>query len=100
MNSVLNKKDVLDQLRLYKPQFEVLYGVTRLGIFGSVARNESHADSDIDIVVEMKEASLFSIVHMKEVLEGQFNRPVDIIRYRKMMNDRMRARIDREAVYV
>jgi uncharacterized protein len=100
MNNIMTKNEVLDQLRLCKSQFEVQYGVTKLGIFGSVARNESQADSDIDVVVEMKEANLFAVVHMKNELEEKFNRPVDIVRYKKKMNERIRVRIDREAVYV
>jgi uncharacterized protein len=98
--ATINRNEILNQLRQYKPQFENLYGVTKLGIFGSVARDEAHEDSDIDVVVEMNEANLFSLVHMKETLEENFHRPVDVIRYRKMMNERIRARIDREAVYV
>jgi len=38
-------------------------------------------------------------VHIKETLENNLKRPVDIIRYRAMMNRYLRARIDREAVY-
>ncbi len=52
------------------------------------------------MVVEMREPDLFYMVHIKEALEESFKMPVDVIRYREMMNSRLKARIDREAVYV
>jgi len=90
---------VLRQLRNYAAEFERLYGVTRIGVFGSVARDESRNDSDIDVVVEMREPDLFYLVHIKETLEKDFQRSVDVIRYRKTMNKYLKARIDREARY-
>ena len=95
-----SRDTVLQNLRRLKPDLERQYGVTKLGIFGSFARNEIHGDSDVDVVVEMQEPDLFYMVHIKETLEDSFKRPVDIIRYRTTMNKRLKARIDREAVYV
>jgi len=94
-----NRETILEELRRLKPDFEQRYGVTRIGIFGSVARNEIREDSDVDVVVEMRDPDLFYMVHIKEALENNLKRPVDVIRYRTMMNRYLRARIDREAVY-
>jgi predicted nucleotidyltransferase len=100
MSKDMSGRDVvLRQLRNYAAEFERLYGVTRIGVFGSVARDESRNDSDIDVVVEMREPDLFYLVHIKETLEKDFQRPVDVIRYRKTMNKYLKARIDREARY-
>lgn len=96
----LSKDAVLQELRNLKPELEKKYGVTRIGIFGSLARNEARDDSDIDVVVEMREPNLFYMVHIKELLEQDFNRHIDIIRYREKMNTYLKARIDREALYV
>ena len=98
--SIKNRETILKQLKRIKPDLEQRYGVTRIGIFGSFARNEIHEDSDVDVVVEMREPDLFYMVHIKETLEESFKMPVDVIRYREMMNSRLKARIDREAVYV
>ncbi len=97
--SKLSRETILRELKNYLPQFERLYGVTKIGIFGSAARDELRQNSDIDIVVEMKEPDLFYIVHIKETLENDFHRPVDVIRYRSSMNRYLKARIDREACY-
>jgi hypothetical protein len=97
--SKLSRETILRELKNYLSQFERLYGVTKIGIFGSAARDELRQNSDIDIVVEMKEPDLFYIVHIKETLENDFHRPVDVIRYRSSMNRYLKERIDREACY-
>ena len=99
-NNVLNRESVLAELRNHRSEFKRLYGVTKIGVFGSAARNEIRSNSDIDVVVEMQEPDLFHMVHIKETLEKDFHRPVDVIRYRKAMNPYLKARIDREAYYV
>ncbi|HNY10221.1 MAG TPA: nucleotidyltransferase domain-containing protein, partial [Candidatus Wallbacteria bacterium] len=48
--AILSKNEVLQQLRNIQPELGKNYGVTRIGIFGSVARNEANEGSDIDIV--------------------------------------------------
>jgi hypothetical protein len=95
----LSREAVLRELRNHLPQFERLYGVTRIGIFGSVARDEPRKNSDIDVVVEMREPDLFYLVHIKETLEKDLQRQVDVIRYRDKMNRYLKARIDKDACY-
>jgi len=95
----LNRDAVLRELRNHLSLFGKLYGVTKIGVFGSAARDELRQNSDIDVVVEMREPDLFYLVHIKETLEKDFQRPVDIIRYRNKMNRYLKARIDREAHY-
>ena len=97
--SKLSRDSVLKELKKHLSQFGRLYGVTKIGIFGSAARDELRPNSDIDVVVEMREPDLFYLVHIKEDLEKDFNRRVDIIRYRDKMNRYLKARIDREARY-
>jgi len=69
-NEYLKRETVLEELRKRQPEFERLYGVTKIGVFGSVARNESRHNSDIDVVVQMREPDLFFMVHIKETLEN------------------------------
>jgi uncharacterized protein len=98
--NIINREAVLQELQKLKPDLEKRYGVTKIGIFGSFARNEIREGSDVDVVVEMNEPDLFYMVHIKEALEQRFRMPVDVIRYRAMMNKYLKARIDREAIYV
>jgi predicted nucleotidyltransferase len=91
--------DIITKLRYLKPDLEQRYGVTRIGVFGSVARNEAHNESDIDIVVDMT-PDLLKRVSLKAELELYFGRKVDVIRYWHGMNNYLKARIDQEAIYV
>ena len=99
MNTTLiNKNQIIDQLRILKPELEKRYGVVKIRIFGSLARNESHDRSDIDIVVEML-PDLLKRANLKEYLEKLFNKEVDVVRYWYGMNPYLKTRIDREALY-
>ncbi len=95
----MQREQVLDILGEHKQELSTKYSVTRLGIFGSVARGEAIETSDVDIVVEMP-PDLFQMVHMKEELEQLLVAPVDLVRYQKHLNALLKSRIDREAVYV
>ncbi len=96
----LRREEVLEVLHRYKQEFERRYGVTALGVFGSVARNDATETSDVDVVVRLRDPDLFSLVHIKETLEQEFDGPVDIIHYRERMNAFLKSRIDQEAIYV
>ena len=95
----MQREEVLNLLRSHKQELIAKYGVTHLGIFGSVARSEATATSDVDIVVEMP-PDLFQMVHMKEELEQLLAASVDLIRYQKHLNALLKRRIDNEAIYV
>lgn len=94
----MERETALSVLRHYKTAFEREYGVERIGIFGSIVRNEAGPESDIDVVVEMV-PDLYRMVHIKRTLEAAFCAPVDLVRYRETMNPFLKGRIDREAVY-
>lgn len=98
--SRLRRDEALDVLRRHKTEFAERYGVTELGVFGSVARDEATEESDVDVVVEMRKPDLYFIVHIKDALEEDFHRRVDIIEYWEKMSHFLKKRIDQEAVYV
>ena len=83
-----------------KPILKERYGVTHLGIFGSVARDEATENSDVDVVMEIEIPNLFTSVNIKEDLEAELNLPVDLVHYREHMNVYLKARIEKDAVYV
>jgi len=57
-------------------------GVTRAGIFGSVARGEDTAKSDVDMLVEIPHAhGLFEFLDIKHELENALQKKVDLVEY-------------------
>jgi len=95
----LTRSEVLALLREHKQDLAEKYGVTRLGVFGSVARAENSEISDVDVIVEMP-PNYSQMVRMKEELETLLHAPVDLIRYQPYLSDFFKQRLDQEAIYV
>ncbi|MGA7876525.1 MAG: nucleotidyltransferase family protein [Desulfoferrobacter sp.] len=56
------------------------YGVTNVSIFGSVARGEEKADSDVDLLIEMEEGrSLLDLSHLLQDMEELLGCKVHIV---------------------
>lgn len=96
----MKRGDVIISLRQFKEMNKEKYSILKIGLFGSAARDEITEASDIDVVVELTEPDLFNLIGIKQDLEAQLQRQVDIIRYRNKMNQFLKRRIDEEAVYV
>lgn len=96
----MRRSEILQVLKEYKKINAEKYGLQKLGIFGSSARETMGAGSDIDIVVDLREQDLFSLIGIKQELEEQLQTKIDIVSYRPKMNSFLKDRIDREAVYV
>ena len=47
----MNRSEAIEMLTQSKPVLATRYGVTRLALFGSTARDAARSDSDIDILV-------------------------------------------------
>ncbi len=94
------KTEILHLLSLYKPTAESKYGLTRLGIFGSVARGEQNEDSDVDICYEGRVPSLLTLDLIQSDLEKMLGCHVDLVRIRDGMNMLLKQRIQKEGVYV
>jgi hypothetical protein len=96
---MLSTSKYLDLLKQYKEINADKYGISKLGIFGSVARGMQTEDSDIDIYIEGEPQSLFTVSHIKRELQDILGCEVDIVRIREKMNPRLREKIEREGVY-
>ena len=92
--------ECLTLLRGYMKKNASKYSITRMGIFGSVARGEQTEESDVDICLETSKPSMFALVHIKEELQDLFGCNVDIIRLREQMDSLLRNRIEKEGIYV
>ncbi len=60
-------------------------GVTHSSFFGSVARGEEHADSDVDILIEFNgKKTLFDLVELQQALQEAMGRKVDLVTRRSV----------------
>jgi len=94
------KNEILHLLSLYKPTDQSKYGLTRLGIFGSVARDEHTEDSDVDVCYEGRVPTLLTLDLIQTDLEKLLESRVDLVRVRDGMNSLLKQRIQKEGVYV
>jgi uncharacterized protein len=74
------------------------FGVRRLGIFGSYARDEQTEASDMDFLVDFDDATLDNYFDLKFFLEDLFGRPVDLV-FADTIKPRIRASILQETIY-
>ena len=80
MAEILNKSYILAQITAHKAQLKAM-GAEKLGLFGSYARNQQTADSDIDFLIEFqKEKKTYNnFIEIAYFLEDIFQNEVDLL---------------------
>lgn len=89
-------KDCITKLAAFKEESGKQFGIIRIGIFGSVARQKNTEDSDIDIVVEVEQPTLSLMYELRERLKALFKCNVDLVRFRPSL----KSNIINDAIYV
>ena len=96
----MTPQHVQDLLAEHREYFQRELGVLELCVFGSVARGEAGAGSDVDVLVDFAgEATFERFMSLKEQLEALLGAPVDLVT-RKALRPALRPRIEAEAVRV
>lgn len=98
MSEPIDKTNILNYLKEHYSEFKNKYNVKQIGLFGSYARDEATENSDIDIFVKMK-PSLFDMVAIKEQIENDLHRKVDIIREHKNIKPIFLKMIQKDLIY-
>ena len=84
-----NKENILQTI-LFNKTIIKNYGVKRIGLFGSYARDEQKKDSDIDFLVEfVKQKKTYkNFIHLNYYLQELFNSEIDLITIKSLPKDR------------
>ena len=91
--------EVLSTLRAHESELR-RFGVSHAAVFGSVARGEAIADSDIDVLVELDEGSpmgVFEYARLKLYIDGLLGGSGDVVN-RRTLKPMLRENILRDAV--
>jgi predicted nucleotidyltransferase len=96
----MDRSSTLQLLAKSKPVLAKQFGVTRLALFGSMARDAANDDSDIDILVAYDgPATSKRYFGVQFYLEDLFGRDVDLVT-EKAIRKELREYIEMEAVNV
>lgn len=99
MNS---KNEIIDFLQKNKNYIFNTYHVTKIGLFGSFARDEQRSNSDVDLLIELEDGTK-NIHDIKEslnsFLSNAFERSVDIAR-EKYLKPYAKEFILKDVIYV
>jgi predicted nucleotidyltransferase len=96
----MNASKALELLTRVKPILMERYGVTRLALFGSTARDAARSDSDIDILVAFDgPATSERYFGVQFYLEDLFGHPVDLVT-EKALRAELRPFIEKDALHV
>jgi predicted nucleotidyltransferase len=96
----VRREAALSSLREVLPALQRDYGVRRVALFGSTARDEATDGSDLDVLVDFEKAPpLDDFLGLKYFLEDRLGLKVDLVTP-DALKSRMRPAIEREAVDV
>jgi hypothetical protein len=96
----MSRRDYIEILKQCSSTLRENYGITSLSLFGSIARDEQHKDSDVDVFVDTETPNPFLLMDAKEFLESSIGRKVDIVRNHRNLNPRLKRRIERDGVTI
>ena len=96
----MSRRDYIEILKQCSSTLRENYGITSLSLFGSIARDEQHKDSDVDVFVDTETPNPFLLMDAKEFLESSSGRKVDIVRNHRNLNPRLKRRIERDGVTI
>ena len=95
-----SKQDILRFLAQNKAELDRRYGVRRIGLYGSYASGTQRADSDVDLVVELREPKFDDLAGASHLSGASPRVQVDIRRLSKNLRTPFTRRIEKDALYV
>ncbi len=76
---MLTKKEIITILKKELPYLRDIFGVKRIGLFGSSAKGIQREDSDVDLAVEFEKPIGLKFMELSEYIENILGRKVDIL---------------------
>jgi predicted nucleotidyltransferase len=94
----VNRKYILI-LRKFMAERGAEYGISRMAVFGSVARGDETPESDVDLLVEFSRPVGIEFIDLGNALEKVLDRRVDVVS-RRGIKDKYFKEIERDIIYV
>ncbi len=97
----MTKEIILESLKLHKDEMHRKYGLIKIGLFGSYARDEQNEDSDIDIAIEIEKdkKNIHTFLNIKREIENLFKKKIDL-GIESALKPIAKSYIEKEIIYV
>jgi len=95
----MDKEYILNYLRNQKSQLIDKYGIVKIALYGSYAKNRQTENSDIDILVGSNRRSI-EIDKLQEELSKAFDKKVDILNEKTILLPTIKQMILKSAINV
>jgi predicted nucleotidyltransferase len=95
--ATINADEVIATLRAHEAELRAA-GIRHLSLFGSVARGDAEADSDVDLAVEFDPAArmdMFRLSRLEQRMAELLDRPIDLLP-EPVEKSRLQVNIDRD----
>ena len=96
---MLTGDQIISLLKAEKHYLTKEFGVVNIGLFGSFARGQSDRNSDIDLIVELREPRFDYLAGLQVYLENKFSRKIEIVRKGNRINSRFVKRVEKDTIY-
>lgn len=96
--SPITRQQVIETLQAHHEQLRQ-FGVRKISLFGSVARESAGSQSDVDMVVEFSETTYRRFIALKSFLESILGRKVDLLTP-PAVEGRLKAEIEKDLIDV
>lgn len=94
----MNRATVLALLTEHKPVLAQRFGVLRLALFGSMARDAARPDSDVDVLVAFEGRATPEVYFgVQFYLEDLLGHPVDLVTERALREE-LKPYVERDAI--
>ena len=94
-----SSQEYLEIIRAHSSELQKQFGITSMCLFGSVARNEHHEGSDVDLFVTMP-PKFFNYILAVQYLENLLGCHIDMIQDHKNIRPFFREQIERDGINI
>ncbi len=95
----MTREFILNFLKIHKEELENKFGLTKIGLFGSYAKDSYTNESDIDLAIAVKKKDFFIREDLRMYLEKHLKKDIDI-GYIDSFREFYKRKIEKEIIYV
>ncbi|MCY7420439.1 MAG: nucleotidyltransferase domain-containing protein [Chitinophagaceae bacterium] len=90
---------IIAQIKSDLPKLKIEFSVTSIGLFGSYATRNVHAESDLDFLVELDPPYARNYFDLLFFLENKFGKKVDLIRRGSHLREKFIQHVEKDIIY-